>query len=594
MNPVYVFVKSAFLKKSGLLFLVFAVFLFCGYGQPAKKEKKNKKNKNEKVVSIDPSVKAQIDLMYVDACTDALIGSTKKAIEDFYEILKLHPAHYASMYNIAKLYVETSGNPDDINDASQLIQKAVKGEPTNYWYYHLWVEVCKKQMDFGSAIKVQKQITEKFPKEYRVMNTLADLYAKNKEYDNALLIIQKLETLHDYYDEELGIQKYKLCIDAGKAEAALDAIDNLIKANPNKPEYYYAKYTTLSRMNRTEEAVNVLLAYLKKSPNDGFSLLTLADYYKNKNNIEESDKYLYRAFANPEIAMDGKANVVNSMLGYLPNEPAIKPRIIKLIGILVSTHPEHPSSKRFQGDLYMLQNRSDSAHYFYKISVSQEGAQLEVWNKLLEAAFKMHDYEALREDVTEALEYFPNNDNFYYYMGMASLGLKDYEQASFAFERVKKRGASKALLTARVYAGTGTLNGINNKKQDAENDFQKALSLAPDDPLVLSQYSVYLSTSAIDTEMTKAVKMAEKAVQIAPEIPETHHALALSLYTLGLYDKAEAEILKSISICETGDYLEMYGDILFRKDKKQEAVKQWEKAIAKGNKTIVVKDKLNQ
>ncbi|MBX7241922.1 MAG: hypothetical protein K1X92_09250 [Bacteroidia bacterium] len=591
MNPVCQFVKSNFLKKSGFLFLLLTVFLFHGYAQPGKK---NKKNKTPKVITIDPSVKAQIDLMYVDASTDALIGSTKKAIEDFYEILKLHPAHYASMYNIAKLYLETSGNPDDINDALQLIQKAVKGEPDNYWYYHLWVEICKKQMDFSNAIKVQKQITEKFPKEYRVMNTLADLYAKNKEYDNALSIIQKLETLHDYYDEELGIQKYKLCIDAGKPDIALTTIDKLIGANPNKPEYYYAKYTILSKINRTEEGIKVLLDYLKKSPNDGFSLLTLADYYKNKNNIEESDKYLFRAFANPEIAIDGKANVVNSMLSFIPKEPALKPRVMKLIGILVSTHPEHPSAKRMQGDLYSLQNRPDSAHYFYKMSVVQEGAQLEVWNKLLESAFKMHDYEALREDVTEALEYFPNNDNFYYYMGMANLGLKDYEQATYAFEKVKKRGASTPLLTARVYAGTGTLNGISNKKQDAENDFQKALSLAPDDPLVLSQYSVYLSTNAIDTEMTKATRMAEKAVQIAPEIPETHYALALALYTLGLYDKAEEEILKSINLCETADYLEKYGDILFRKDKKQEAVKQWEKAIAKGNKTIIVKDKLNQ
>ncbi len=578
--------------RTGVLVGILLLFIQVS-AQPDKPRKKNKKNTKNQPVQIDPAIKSQIDLIYVDATTEMLIGNYKKALTDFSEVMRLNPNHHAAMYSISKIYYETSNNADDLNQAITYAQKAIKLDPSNYWYYHICVEIHKKQSDFANGIKVQKQITEKFPKEQNVFNHLAELYAKNKEYDNALGVIQKLESEHDYYDEDLGVQKYKLCIEAGKLDLALSTVERLIQNNPTKPEYHYAKYSTLTKYNRPEDAVNTLKSLLEQSPDDGYALLTLADYYKNKNRPEESDKYLFRAFSNPDISIEGKINVVQNLQSKQSTDPTAKQRLTRLTEILVATHPHHPSVLRLKGDLYSFRNQPDSAHYFYRQSVEVEGAQLEVWNKMLEVAFALHDYEILKNDVNNALEYFPNNDNFYYYLGMANLGLKDYEQAEYAFEKVKRRGASAPLLTARVYAGTGIIAGINNKKNEAENDFRKAITLAPDDPLIMSQYSLFLSIYGESGDLSNATRMAEKSVQVAPEIPETHYALATACFVLGLYDKAEASILKALKICETADYLERYGDILLKLGKQKEAIIQWEKAISKGNKQLKVAEKLN-
>lgn len=579
-------------QRKYILFVLMICFFSLLQAQPKKKKDKNPKKPKTTQQIIDPATQRQLDLDYVDASMEFVNGNPRVAIEHFQKILKNVPEHHASMYNLALLYMEIATGTSDYEEAIRLLEASVSLDNSNYWYYHSLVDAYRRKGDMLNAIRVQELIVKQFAKENGVLSTLADLYTKNKNYDKALVIIKQIEAKQSALSEEVGMQKYRLFIESGKYDDATATINKLIDAHPDKPEFVYHKYTLLSKINKQAEGIELLKNLLHKFPSDSYSLLTLADYYKTQNNFVESDKYLFKAFANPEISVEGKLNVIQSMQKASDKDKDVEKRLAGLMQIFTQTHPIHAATYLLKGDLFAMNQSPDSAHAMYRKAIEKEDTKIELWEKLLESAFRMQDNTVLMKDVSEALELFPNNDKFTYYWGMANLAKKEYEQALFAFEKVKKRNRAEPLLTARVHAGIGTVMMQNGGSATAEDEFKKAINLAGDDPLVLSAYSLFLASQA--TNATKAKEVAEKAVRIAPEVPETQFALATSLYFLNDFNKAYQAILLASKRGNNADYLELCGDILYKMGKKEEAKKQWQQAIELGNTDLNIETKTRQ
>lgn len=561
-------------------------------GQPKKKKDKKKDKAKTQVVQIDAATQRQIELDYVDACMEMVNGNPRVAIEHFLKILKLDPAHHASMYNLELLYMEVATGAADYEEAIRLGETTITLDPTNYWYYNTLVDAYRKKGDLNNAIRIQEMIVKQFPKENGVFSTMADLYTRNKSYDKALEIIKQMEARQTVLSEEVGMQKYRLFVEAGKWDEALTTINKIILLHPERHEYIYNKYSLLVRMNKVNDGVELLKNLLQKSPSDSYCLLTLADYYKMQNNLVESDKYLFLAFANPEISVDGKLNVIQSMQKAGDKDKDVEKRLAELIRIFTTTHPNNAATYLLMGDYYVLKEAADSAHIMYKKAIEKDNTKIEIWDKLLESAFRMHNNSILMSDVGEALELFPNNDKFTYYWGMANLERRDYEQALYSFEKIRKRNRAEPLLTARVHAGIGTVMSLQGGAATAEEEFKKAMNFASEDPLVLSAYSVFLSDFV--KNYIKAKELAEKSVQIAPKVPESQYALALALCQLNDTALAYQAIQKAIQLSPNADYYELYGDILYKMGKKEDALKQWQQSITLGNTTLNITEKTRQ
>lgn len=579
-------------QRKYILFVLMLCLFSLLQAQPKKKKDKTPKKPKATTQQIDPATQRQLDLDYVDASMELVNGNPRVAIEHFQKILKNAPEHHASMYNLALLYMEVATGASDYEEAIRLLEASITLDKSNYWYYYSLVDAYRRKGDMANAIRVQELIVKQFPKEMGVLSTLADLYTKNKSYDKALATIKQIEAKQSAMSEEVGMQKYRLFIEIGKYEDAMATINKLIDSHPDKPEFVYHKYTLFCKMNKQAEGVELLKNLLQKFPSDSYALLTLADYYKTQNNFAESDKYLFKAFANPDISVEGKLNVIQSMQRASDKDKEVEKRLAALMQIFTQTHPIHAATYLLKGDLFAMNQNPDSAHAMYRKAIEKEDTKIEIWEKLLESAFRMQDNAILTKDVSEALELFPNNDKFTYYWGMANLAKKEYEQALFAFEKVRKRNRAEPLLTARVHAGIGTVMMKNGGQATADDEFKKAINLAGDDPLVLSYYSLFLANQA--TNYTKAKEMAEKAVKIAPEVQEAQFALANSLYLLNDFNNAYQAIILATKRGKNADYLELYGDILYKMGKKEDAKKQWQESIALGNTTLNIETKTRQ
>ncbi len=572
MNRIFIF---AFL-------LISALYPSCRTTQATTKNTKPAKPKSL-------ALQQQVSLIYVDACAEMVNGNVRGAKELFLELLKLDPKHHASMYNLCLLYTEATTDPSDYNESVRMGEAAIALDSENYWYHEALVDAYRIKGDMSNAIRIKKTITQKFPKEPGVFNELADLYIRYKNYDEALSTLNQIPP-NSTNTEEIELQKYKICVEAGKSEQAILAIDKLIAAYPEKAEYVYNKYNLLKKLGREAEAIELLKKLLKRYPKDSFALLTLADLYKSQNNIAESDKYLFLAFSNPEIGIDGKANVIRTLMDYLDIDKSSITKVRTLVDILAKAHPNTAISNHFQADILSYDSKADSARLMYRKALTIAPTDDDMWSKMLENSLKTKDMPRLQQDAMDAMEYFPNNDKFSYYLGISNLGIGEYEAAIFAFEKVKKKNLNNPELMARTYQGLGTAYARNNQWQEAEPAFEKGLAISPANVDIYNNYAYYLALQK--DKFAKAKEVINNSLKIQPNNPATQDVYAFVLYQAGEYSEALIWAEKSVMQKPTSESLEHYGDILFKLGKKEEAVSQWNNAIKAGNAKIVIQEKM--
>ena len=140
-----------------------------------------------------------------------------------------------------------------------------------------------------------------------------------------------------------------------------------------------------------------------------------------------------------------------------------------------------------------------------------------------------------------------------------------------------------------------TISLIDQQKlKEADAAFDKAIALAPDNYLTLSNYAYYLALRNHD--LPKAEALAEKAAKALPKNASVLDTYAMVLLKQGKYELAKNFIESALQNNEALNpvYLEHYGDILYLKGDKENAILQWQKAQNAGNVSEKLIKKINE
>ncbi|MEZ4829568.1 MAG: tetratricopeptide repeat protein [Bacteroidia bacterium] len=208
----------------------------------------------------------------------------------------------------------------------------------------------------------------------------------------------------------------------------------------------------------------------------------------------------------------------------------------------------------------------------------------------MEIALSEENFEKLYEDAGEALDYFPNQEQFLFFHGISASYTGKYPQAIRSLEKIKKINSGDNELLSQVCAELGTIYHRQGDFANSDLNFLKAIELTPEDPMILNNYAYYLSIRG--DKLASARQYIEKALKISPGQPSYQDTYGWVLYQQGEYEKAADWIEKALAAGESAVILEHYGDALFKLGKRDEAVIQWKKAIEKGAKNLNIETKL--
>ncbi|MEW5977925.1 MAG: tetratricopeptide repeat protein [Acidobacteriota bacterium] len=299
-----------------------------------------------------------------------LLGKLSLALEQYLKIHAMEPEDSTIINNIADLYSR-------LDDRDQALE----------WYHRL-AQAFESRQQFANAVATYKKILKISPKNQEAIIRLAELYehlgqipnAKLQyrlvanqwmsfgEYDKALAALQKIcdfdpychdsqqelaQFLQQFGRHREAAESYLTCArilsQKGNKEAALAAVDNILRIRPDDREFLRSLLELLQGMDLIDRAAE-LLHSLSLEEDPEFKVL-LAQMFLESGNREVAKKYLSTA---------------------APKNPQMYSPTVKLLEVLIA-----------EGDL---------------------GGSLDIVDAILETAIEMKDSSRLRVMLDSMLE----------------------------------------------------------------------------------------------------------------------------------------------------------------------------------------------
>lgn len=524
---------------------------------------------------------------FIEGCKDKIAEEYEKALVHFLSCAKTDKTNPAPLYKIAQIYYYT----DNIKSAVPYIVKACGLDAKNEWYQQLYAELLIAGKNYKEAAGIYKTLAMSYPEEleYYLDWALAEAYAQR--YSEAIEAYDMIEEKIGV-SEEITLQKEKIYLLQNKFTKAIEEIQKLVKAFPTETKYlnYLADEYMANEMY--DEAMSIFQEIQKIDPKNGNVHLSLAEYYKLKNDDEKSYEELKLAFTNSNVDIDTKVSVLLSYYSLTEKYDSFKNQAYELCKLLVKTYPDEAKAYSMYGDFLVRDEKYDEAKEQYHKVVSLDSSRYAVWEGLLSIELNLKDYSALKDESARALELFPEQAQLYLYNGVALFLLKKYDEAIVSLNKGTALATYDDVLLKGFYTYLGDSYHAKQNYKEAFASYDKALDIDPADVYVLNNYSYYLSLR--NENLDKAEKMAQKAVNIEPGNSSYLDTYAWVLFRLGRYTEAEINLKKAL---DTGGdsnavILEHYGDVQYKLNNKDKAHDYWQKAKTAGKASDLIDKKI--
>lgn len=535
----------------------------------------------------DEKLRQQIDYLFVEASTQYIQGNNEEAIKLYQEILEKDSKHGASLYNISKIELEQN----NLESAIKYGKQALDLDPENYWYYVNLEKAYEGKYDYSKALGVQEQLVRKFPEDKDAKFDLAQLYIQTRKYAESVKVYDQLEQMVGY-NEELLIRKHQLWLQLNDPEKAIAEVDKLIAFNPLDSRFYQMKYDILEATGQSERAQAVMAKMLEVNPTDGFAMLSMADYYRTQGDMDKSDEYLFKAFRAPDVELESKLQILTGLYGPAKASPDMLDRLQSLNNILLAQFPENALVNGIQGDIFQLAENPDSSLHYYRRSLEIDPSNEQVWQEILLVESETEDYASLQKDAEKALEFFPNRVAFLYFYGMGSQQTGNYDEAIYAYDKLRKSAGGDPELMLQAYISLGEVYFRNENYPKSDESFEKALEMDPENALVLNNFAYFLSLR--NEKLDKAAEMVQKALSKNPNSSAYLDTYGWILYLQGNYQKATEYLERAVFQGGTGEVMEHYGDALIKLGQREKAEEFWKKAKETGQTELNVEQKLKE
>ena len=564
------------------------IFVFFSLNSDAQFKKNNENKKEDTGFEKKEREKLKYNTIFFDALQQKSLKNYKLSLELFETCIRLNPNESAAYYEAARIN-QILHNTDIALEQSRV---SIKKDPANNWYIKLYAELLKKNQEYQKAAIEYKKLIKKLPKNQEYYFLLAETYIHNREYLRAIGVYDQIEEFFGI-DKMISMQKYSLYMQENKTNLAIKEVEKIIQHFPSDIEALEILSELYLLNNQQSKAIGIFQKLAKENPGNGHVNLKLANYYRDIGDKEKSFNELKKAFENPNLLIDIKIPVIASYFPLLDSDETMKKQAFELCGILVKKHATNHKSHALNGDLFYAINDHENALENYLKSIEIEENQPQVWTQSIFILADQGDFDKVLEFSKQALNLFPFNPIFYYFQGVSESRMKQHNNSVKTLTLGLDYVVNNDLLKVEYYSTLAESQRNLGKHHESDSLFELALSINPDNALILNNYSYYLSLRKKNLE--KAKEMSKRSNELDPENGTYQDTYAWILYQMGDYKNSEMWLKKAITNGgnKSSVIVEHYGDVLFMLGKKDEALKQWKQAsvLDKNNNELLKKIK---
>lgn len=541
----------------------------------------------QETVSVPSRENNTIKELFFAGLKEKMAENYANANASFSKVVALDAKNHAAYFELASLNLRQN----KLLEAETAIKKAISLNPGNIWYLRLQSDIYKRNGNMEALVPVLEQLIQLAPDKEEYYFDKASALAiggKTEEAKKAYDVVeQKFGT-----SKELTLAKQRIAVQ-GKNPPTDEALNKLISDGPADVKNYLYLSGILLEKNKHAEAL-ALLQKAKALEPDNYEIdLAMADVYKSQKNNEMALGPLKNAFAHPAMPAASKAKIIGGMLSRF-NNPVVAKDATELAQAALKAHPNEPTLTILYGDVLYQQGNLNGAKEQYLAVLKVSDQYYGAWEKVLAIQTLLGQYAEAIKTGDDALSIYPNQAILYYYKAFALHRNGQNAEAGLEIKSALQLDADDNNLKAMIFALQAEVFIDQSKLKEADAAFDKAISLAPDNYLTLSNYAYYLALR--NQNLTKAEQLAAKAANALPKNASVADTYAMVLLKQAKYEQALSWIEKALQNNEASNpvYLEHYGDILFLKGETEKALVQWQKAKQAGNDSEKLNKKINE
>lgn len=445
---------------------------------------------------------------------------------------------------------------------------------------------------------------------------LARLYTEQGQAKRAIQVLNQLPAQNQSAKTEFvlgaGYDQEK------DTKSAIAAYRKSLDMEPDNLDVERALAKDLLADNQLSAARDAYKDIAAGDPNDPEAYLRLSEIERRQGNYEEALATLQKAksLVPDSLEISFNEGLLDDALGRFDDSAKIFQKLVS-----GSEHSNGQYSDREKNNrslfldrlaiVYREQNKTDKAIATYK-QMEQLGGDYEqhAYESEVDTYRDIHQYDKATDVARGAAAKHPDNmalqfmlaeqltDSGHPEQGVtlvkAQLGKKKdlevyrtlvtvytrqrrWKDASAALDHVKKLSTSKDDL---LYADflEGTLCDREQKYDDAEAAFRKALAIDPNNPMTLN-YLGYMMADH-DRNLNEALAMIQKAVQLDPQNYAYLDSLGWAYFKLGNYTLAEVDLRKAVERDSNDPTVHDHlGEVYDKTGRLRLAAAQWEESL---------------
>ena len=513
----------------------------------------------------------EIDNAFLEGVKRMMIEDYGTALDIFMGVLQMDNQHAPANFQISRIRLMQNR----LNDAEIHAERAHRLAPQNKFYLEHLTRIYRQNNKLQQALNSLEQLTRLNPRNEEYWFEKANIYLMLLRPMEAVRIYDSIEKRHGISDE-ISMQKIRIFQAFGQEANIRNELQKLIQKFSNETKYWAILAELNMQTGRRNEAYENYQKILSIDSENPYIHLSLADYYKAKQDTVKMFEHLILAFQNPKLDIDAKVTLILSLYGNLSQ----KEYAYKLLEAMFSAHPTDPKALALYADFLQRDDRYAEAREKYRKVVAIDGSHYLVWEALLICNLVLMDSVALLHDAKEALARFPEQPLVYYMLGTAYNLKSDYVMAMQYLEMAIPLAQSNRHLLLQIYANLGDIYHHLGNHARSDQNYRRALEIDPENLVVLNNFAYFLSLRRENLE--EAERMARLVCQREPTNPTFLDTYAWVLYKQGKYD--EARTILELALEHGGEkeavILEHYGDILWKTGEKERALEFWKKAQA--------------
>lgn len=547
---------------------------------------------DRKAISEDDRVKAEY--IFLEAEKQRNMGRD----DAFHHLLQyahsLDPENSAIAYYLgySRLMKSNLSVSDSLFSSSlRMMRKHVDAHPEDKYEAMLYANGNMIANQVQEGLRVLKIQAERNPHSVEVQLSIADAYARLEDYRNAIAAYDSVQQWQGQ-SVQLSARKVRAYQALNDTVGAIGEMRSLLATAPRNVDYNLAMGNMMLMFGERDSALTYYDKAQQYEPENGATYLAKAQFYNAIGDSVNYDQQTYHALVSKDLDVASKVEVLADYARHLLVAKDSSARTENLFKVLIEQHPNEPQIRMLFSDYLAAKDDMKGAAEQMDYAVNLDPTDAQAWNRLLVLNIISENYEAAIAAGDRAIELNPNNIELYGYIAPAYYNIKQYDKAIEVYKK-----ALAAVDSTDTEHRSMFLGGMGDAKFSMGDTigafalYDQAIEIDPNNVSILNNYAYFLTLC--NRDLDKAERMSAKTVQAEPQ-----NATFLDTYAWVFYKRKEytmAQLYIEMAIKNerrpSSDIYDHYGDILLAVGNKQEALKQWKKALEldAGNKELLEK-----